>query len=52
MGGGSMDVAKRIKLSRIVDKIERNKIYANRIGTSNKSELKTNKTIEVGGTRR
>ena len=47
-----MDVARRVKLSRIVEKIERNKTYANRLGTSNKSELKTNKTIEVGGTRR
>lgn len=47
-----MDVAKRIKLSRIVDKIQRNKNYANKIGTVNKSGFKENMIIEIGGARR
>lgn len=47
-----MDVARRIKLSRIVEKIQRNKSHANKIGTVNKSELRVNKIIEIGGTKR
>ena len=47
-----MDVAKRIKLSRIVDKIQRNQNYADKIGTVNKSELRVNKIIKIGGTKR
>ena len=47
-----MDAAKRIKLSRIVDKIQRNKNYADKIGTVNKSELRVKKIIKIGGTKR
>ena len=38
-----MDATRRMKLIRIVNKIEENKSYANKIGTTNKSELRTAK---------
>ena len=38
-----MEATKRMKLSRIANKIQRNQVYANKIGTVNKSYLKTNK---------
>lgn len=47
-----MDVAKRIRIIRIMDKIQRNQEYANKIGTTNKSEFKTNKREEMRGTKR
>ena len=47
-----MDVAKRIKIIRIMDKIQRNQEYANKIGTTNKSEFKNNKREDIGGTKR
>ena len=38
-----MESTKRMKLSKIINKIQKNQVYANKIGTVNKSYLKTNK---------
>lgn len=41
--GGYMDIAKRILLSRIAEKIEKNEKYSEKIGTKNKSKYNTTK---------
>lgn len=38
-----MEIAKRIYLSRIVEKVDKNKAYAERIGIKNKSKLAADK---------
>lgn len=47
-----MNVARRIKLSNIVEKIARNKLYADQIGIENKSRFRTNTIEKTGGTKR
>lgn len=50
MRGVFVETAKRIYLSRIVEKVDKNKAYADRIGIKNKSELATGKE-KMGGRR-
>lgn len=46
-----MEIAKRIYLSRLAEKIDKNKDYAERIGTKNKSRFIEEKKNNNGGTR-
>lgn len=50
MRGVFVETAKRIYLSRIVEKMDKNKTYADRIGIKNKSKLATGKE-KMGGRR-
>ncbi len=43
-----MKAADRIYLSRIAERIDKNKKYADKIGTKNKSKIKANKKIFEG----
>jgi len=42
-----MDVIKRQKLCRMVEKVETNKAYANKLGTKNKSKYQRKRKQEV-----
>lgn len=46
-----MDVARRIYLCRVAEKIDRNKNYAEKIGIKNKSKIKTENREYIGGTK-
>lgn len=50
MRGVFVETAKRIYLSRIVEKVDKNRAYADRIGIKNKSKLATGKE-KIGGRR-
>ncbi len=42
-----MDVKMRVYLSRMAEKIEQNKTYAEKLGTKNRSELKYKEKFEI-----
>ena len=46
---GHMDITKRILLSKIVEKIEKNEKYSEKIGTKNKSKYNTTKKYTILG---
>lgn len=44
-----MDAAKRIYLTRIAERVDKNRKYADKIGTKNRSRIRTDKKKNLGG---
>lgn len=44
-----MDAARRIYLTRIAERVDQNRKYADKIGTKNKSNITTDRKKNLGG---